>query len=185
MHLSTTGTPACLPGLAPPVAVGGDGKGQQRVVAARIPTLWVSLLPQGAGQRVPVRGVRPGLPLPQGLTHEPCPQVLCVVSLAAHQHAPSTLHDRLLPAAGAGMDPALAHVGRHPPSQPLQDPVPPQYTHYPSLQEEPRAGMRLGSRRARGRDAEAPSLDCGSQTPGQAGLYRPHFRCVLAAKSGE
>lgn len=39
--------------------------------------------PQGAGQRVPVRRVRPGLPLPQGLSHEPGPQVLRVVSRAA------------------------------------------------------------------------------------------------------
>ena len=113
---------ACLPGphpLVSGVGAGGDGEGQLGGSGRWNPHLLglSSCLPQGAGQRVPVRGVWPGLPLPQGLTHEPCPQVLCVVSLAIGPHALATRPARIasLPAAGAGMDPALVCSGRHPP----------------------------------------------------------------------
>lgn len=80
-HYRYAHLPAPAP-LSPRVWVGRDSW------VAVGPTLCGSPLPlQGAGQRVPVRGVWPGFPLPQRLTHEPCPQVLCVVSLATRPPA--------------------------------------------------------------------------------------------------
>lgn len=166
------GTPSCLPGPRPSCVCAVSGSGWEGTAGVWWPvphTLWVSPLPQGAGQRVPVRGVWPGLPLPQGLAHEPCPQVLCVVSPAAHLHAPTSCTDGLSLAAGASMDPALVHSGCHPPPQPLRDPAP---SHCPSLQEGPRTGVKLGSRRAWGRDAKVPRLGSWEPDPHPAWIVQ-------------
>lgn len=151
---------ACVSGPHSPVSVvgaGGDGRGQ---LGNMEPTPAGSLLlPQGAGQRVPVRRVWPGLPLPQGLTHEPCPQVLCVVSLAVGPHTlaarpaqPCQCRERHGP--GTGLLWAPPHLLKAPRTWPSR---------YPSLPEGPGAGMRPGSRRPWGSDAGVPSL--GSKEP--------------------
>ena len=160
MHLSTTGTPACPP--APhPLLVSGVGSGWKGKGQLGPPPGGSLLLPQGAGQRVPVRGVWPGLPLPQGLAHEPCPQVLCVVSLAIRPHTLAACPARIasLPAAGAGMNPALVLAGRHPPSEPLWDLAFLLSLTSGGAQSRPEAGLQEGA----GRDAGVPNT--GSKEP--------------------
>lgn len=133
------------------------------------PTLVGLSSTQGAGQRVPVRGVWPGLPLPQRLAHEPCSQVLCVVSrpLPTHPHAPATLHE--LPPAGRWTQ-CWSPSGCHTPSRPLQDLAP---CWLPYCREAPRAGMRLGCSTARGEMLGSPVWAPGSRALGQAGLSGP------------
>lgn len=141
------------------------------------------LLPQGAGQCVPVRGVWPGLPLPQGLAHEPCPQVLRVVSLATRPPSLPALHEsRPCQLPGQAWTRRWSALG----ATCLLSPSRTWPSCCPSLQDRSGAAMTLGSRRARGRDARVPSF--GSKepdAPGQAGLYRPRLHCALAAESGQ
>lgn len=154
-----------LASLSPCVWVGRDSW----VVVG--PTLCGSLLSlQGTGQRVPVRGVWPGFPLPQRLTHEPCPQVLCVVSLATSPPArtpPPPCTNHCPPAAGAGMDRLWPSAGTtHLPS--LSRPGPHAVPHFRGGQSRDEVGLQ----EVMGERCRAPRL--GSREPDPlAGLDCP------------
>lgn len=136
--------------------------------------------PQGAGQCVPVRGVWPGLPLSQGFTHEPGPQVLCVVSLATHC-LPARLHCPARITSCQLLGQACAHAALRQafpaslglPSCSLQ-----------SLTSEGWSRGGVGFQGLVRGEPRCPDSFLESQIPGPDGLYRPHLYCVLTEKSG-